>query len=382
MTCAPHSQSSTQNRLIAQSKFETARNYLQPLNHPMGRPPTSRRAALPCRQGVLALRRQRVGQAATGAGLSSGVQTTASNGAPTWRQQRRRRLTQTSSLMTTRAASEERGAPLKGYRSALAVHKALIDKKTPMSKGTIAPRCADKPPPATPPQRIRVEATRPTAPADGPETPTNNEAAAPEGATASIDGSGGMLGSAREFPHSGGCVERRKAHMRGWTSASWGTITSEPRGSFTTALRSSSKSVRKRSKRSSSGPVPESGPPDTRIRVGSPSVWESMTSMVWMASQNHFESWAAALARSARFLGQRCAAWIAALRTAGRSAWDPGPAGIVVRQAQAYEAPAWGGFGLEVFARTPRTRAGPGAAPHCMKRSRNSSARGSSLPFI
>ena len=57
------------------------------------------------------------------------------------------------------------------------------------------------------------------------------------------------------------------------------TITSEPRGSLTTAERKRSYSVRKRSRRSASVPSPRSGPPSTTSRVGSPPVCESMTRM-------------------------------------------------------------------------------------------------------
>src|SRR6267378_2183889 len=59
------------------------------------------------------------------------------------------------------------------------------------------------------------------------------------------------------------------------------TITSDPRGSFTTADRKLSYWERKRSCRSAKGPVPRSGPPLTTNRVGSPPVWESMTRIRW-----------------------------------------------------------------------------------------------------
>gem|GEM_PF-4515707 len=55
------------------------------------------------------------------------------------------------------------------------------------------------------------------------------------------------------------------------------TIASCPRGSLQTALRNQSCSSRKIRARSASGPLPKSGAPEPTIRVGSPSVWESMT---------------------------------------------------------------------------------------------------------
>src|SRR5215831_2413716 len=55
------------------------------------------------------------------------------------------------------------------------------------------------------------------------------------------------------------------------------TTTSDPRGSFTTADRKKSWSLRNRSSRSDNGPAPKSGPPLTTKRVGSPPVWESTT---------------------------------------------------------------------------------------------------------
>src|SRR5579872_3923017 len=55
------------------------------------------------------------------------------------------------------------------------------------------------------------------------------------------------------------------------------TSTSEPRGSFTTALRKPSCCALKRSMRSATEPPPRSGPPSTTTRVGSPPVCESMT---------------------------------------------------------------------------------------------------------
>src|SRR6516225_6933753 len=55
------------------------------------------------------------------------------------------------------------------------------------------------------------------------------------------------------------------------------TITSDPRGSLTTAERKSSYSLRNRSSLWARGPFPSSGPPLTTNRVGSPPVCESIT---------------------------------------------------------------------------------------------------------
>ena len=58
------------------------------------------------------------------------------------------------------------------------------------------------------------------------------------------------------------------------------TITSEPRGSLTTAERKSSKSLAEAvAGARPASRCPRSGPPATTTRVGSPPVWESMTLM-------------------------------------------------------------------------------------------------------
>src|SRR6185436_17763552 len=55
------------------------------------------------------------------------------------------------------------------------------------------------------------------------------------------------------------------------------TMTSDPRGSFTTAERNSSCRDRKQARRSAMLPAPRSGPPAITTRVGSPPVCESIT---------------------------------------------------------------------------------------------------------
>src|SRR3984957_1425245 len=63
------------------------------------------------------------------------------------------------------------------------------------------------------------------------------------------------------------------SHSSAPTMASW------PRGSFTAKPRKRSNSSAKRRRRSASGPEPSGGPPSTMTRVGSPSVWLSITRM-------------------------------------------------------------------------------------------------------
>src|SRR5580704_4012244 len=61
------------------------------------------------------------------------------------------------------------------------------------------------------------------------------------------------------------------------------TITSDPRGSFTSADRHASCSPRNFASRSLSGPDPKSGPPLITTRVGSPPVCESTTCTRWLS---------------------------------------------------------------------------------------------------
>ena len=65
-------------------------------------------------------------------------------------------------------------------------------------------------------------------------------------------------------------------------SSSAPTMVSEPRGSQATALRQRSCTRANAARRSARLPVPRSGAPDTTTRVGSPPVWESMTSIACM----------------------------------------------------------------------------------------------------